>query len=148
MESVKTYVQEDLTATIDCPVCKKSKRLSVAAFKNKKRTLRVRCICGTTFFTLLDFRKERRKRVNLKGTYRTYRQDIHCEGKMLISDISRGGLMCKVTDYRGLVEGQILKLDYILDDIRQRKINKMGIIRHTQGMNVGCEFMELKYPTI
>jgi hypothetical protein len=142
MESVKTFVQEDLTATIDCPVCKTSKRLSVAAFKNKKRTIRVRCICGTTFFALLEFRKERRKRVNLKGTYRTFRQYIHCEGKMLISDISRGGLMCQVTDYRGLEEGQLLKLDYILDDIGQRKINKLGLIRHKHGMKVGCEFIE------
>ena len=142
MESVKTFVQEDLKAIIDCPVCKTSKRLSVAAFKNKKRTIKVRCFCGATFSALLEFRKERRKRVNLKGTYRTFRQYIPCEGKMLISDISRGGLMCQVTDYRGLEKGQILRLDYILDDIEQRKINKLGLIRHKHGMKVGCEFIE------
>lgn len=148
MDSVKTFVQEDLTATIDCPVCRTSKSLSVAAFKNRKHTVKVRCICETTFFALLEFRKERRKRVNLKGTYSTYRQYVDCEGKMLISDISRGGLRCKVTDHKGLEEGQILRLDYTLDDIRQRKINKFGVIRHKHGMNVGCEFMELKYPAV
>lgn len=62
---------------------------------------------------------------------------------MLISDISKGGLMCQVVDYKGLEEGCILSLDYSLNDIGQRKINKRAIIRHTHGMTVGCEFIEL-----
>lgn len=141
MKSVEIFVQDDLTATIECPSCKTSKRLSVAVYKNKKRTVKVRCLCRTIFLALLEFRRERRRRVNLKGTYKTYRQYTHCEGKMLISDISKGGLMCQVSDYKGLEEGQILSLDYVLDDIGQRKINQLGIIRHTHGMKLGCEFI-------
>jgi len=143
MESVKTHVQKDLTATIVCPACKTSKRLSVAVYKNQNHIVRVRCICSTIFLALLEFRKHRRRRVNLKGTYRTYYQYIHREGKMLISDISEGGLMCQVTDYKGLEEGHILVLDYILNDIAQKKINKQAVIRHTHGMSIGCEFIEL-----
>ncbi len=62
---------------------------------------------------------------------------------MLISDISRGGLMCQVSDNKVLEVGHILSLNYILNDIGQRKINKRAIIRHTHGMKVGCEFIEL-----
>ena len=143
MESIKTIVQEDLTATIVCPVCKKSKRLLLADYKYKKHTVRIRCICSKIFLALLEFRRHRRKRVNLKGTYRTFHQDIHREGNMLISNISKGGLMCQVSNYKGLKEGFILSLDYILNDnIGQRTINKRAVICHTHGMTVGCEFMD------
>ncbi|MGA7278177.1 MAG: hypothetical protein WBW79_09590 [Desulfocapsaceae bacterium] len=62
---------------------------------------------------------------------------------MLISDLSEGGLMCQVTDYKGLEEGHILTLDYILNDIAQKKIKKQAVIRHRNGMSIGCEFIEL-----
>ncbi|MBT8353553.1 MAG: PilZ domain-containing protein [Desulfofustis sp.] len=143
MESVKVFVQKDLTATVFCPNCRKSKRFSAADFKNKKHTVRVRCICNTKFLALLEFRNDRRRRVNLKGTFRTYRQDIHREGKMLISNISGGGLMCQVSDHAELEEGHILSLDYNLDNLGQRKISKLAIIRHRHGITVGCEFVKL-----
>lgn len=143
MESVKTFVQEDLTATVACPVCRKAKTVSVAAYKDRNHIIRVRCTCQTIFLALLEFRRDKRRRVNLKGTYRTYRQYVDREGKMLISDISRGGLLCQVSDSKGLEEGQILILDYRLDDIGKRKINKRAVIRHKHGMSVGCEFMQL-----
>ncbi len=62
---------------------------------------------------------------------------------MLISDISRGGLRCQVSNHKGLEEGNILSLDYSLNDIGQKKINRRAVIRHTNGMTVGCEFVEL-----
>lgn len=142
MESVKTFVQEDLTAAIACPVCKKAKTVSVAQYKDRNHIIRVRCLCRTIFLALLEFRKDRRRHVNLKGTYRTYRQYVDREGKMLISNISRGGLLCQVSDIRGLEEGQILSLDYQLDNLAQRKIHKRAVIRHTHGLSVGCEFMQ------
>ena len=143
MESVKVFVHSDLTATIVCPDCSTSKRLSVADYKNKKHTVRVRCICNTKFIALLEFRNDRRRRVNLKGTFKTYRQIIHREGKMLVSNISGGGLMCQVSDHEGLEEGNILSLEYNLDDLGLRKINKLAIIRHTHGITLGCEFVRL-----
>ena len=143
MESVKVFVQNDLTTAVVCPNCTKSKRLSVSDYKNKKHTLRVRCICSTKFLVLLEFRNDRRRRVNLKGKFKTYRQIIHREGKLLVSNISGGGLMCQVNDHEGLEEGQILSLQYNLDDLGLRKINKLAIIRHMHGITLGCEFVRL-----
>jgi hypothetical protein len=143
MKSVKIFIQKDLTAIVVCPDCKKSKRLSVAEFKNKIHTVRVGCNCGAKFLALLEFRNNRRRRVNLKGTFRTYRQDIHREGKMIVSNISGGGLMCQVSDHKGLEQGHILSLNYNLDDLGLRKINKLAIIRHTHGITIGCEFVTL-----
>lgn len=60
---------------------------------------------------------------------------------MLISDISEGGLKCRMTNYEKLQLGQILILDYTLTDLRQSKISKRAVIRHKLGMTVGCEFV-------
>lgn len=62
---------------------------------------------------------------------------------MLISNISSGGLMCQVSDHEGLEEGSILRLDYNLDDLGLRKVNKLAIIRHAHGITLGCEFVRL-----
>ena len=142
--TVKSNVRDDLSTTIACPICKRSNKFSAAAFKNKKHIVRVRCSCGIIFFAQLEFRKQRRKRVNLKGTYRTHQQYIHCEGKMSVSNLSGGGLKCHVDDYKGLEIGNILKLNYIVNDIGQRQVNKLAIIRNIHGFSIGCEFVEVR----
>lgn len=142
MKAVTIRVQNDSTATVACPVCETSKTLSVALYQNIKHTVRVHCACGTIFLALLEFRRHYRRRINLKGTYRTVHQHHHCSGKMLISDISQGGLKCLVSNYSGLQEGYVLNLDYRLSDIQQSKISRQAVIRHVHGMTVGCEFME------
>jgi hypothetical protein len=146
MQSVKAFVEADATTTIACPACNRSKKVSVAGYKHKKHNLQIRCACHTLFFAHLEFRRHKRRAANLKGNYTTYHQYIHREGKMLISNISRGGLLCQLTNYRGLTAGNILTLEYVLNDIGQRKISKRAIIRHTQGRAVGCEFLELRQP--
>ena len=143
MEFLKTFVQDDLTATIACPSCRLSKKLAVARFKETKHTVRVRCGCGVRFLVLLEFRKHRRRPVNLKGTYRTLYMRNRCEGKMLITNLSEGGLMCQVSNYRELHEGCIVNFEYFHDGGIRRKNSRRAVIRHKNGMTMGCEFLEL-----
>lgn len=143
MESVKILVQDGYMASVTCPACKKSIRISVAPYKEKNHIIKLRCTCGGIFLGLLEFRKQRRRLVNLKGTYRTIYQQIVKEGNMLVSDISDGGLKCMVSDEKGLQEGHLLGMEYRLNDIKRSTIKKKGVIRHKSGLSVGCEFIEV-----
>ena len=68
MEARKVLVKEGDIATITCPFCRRTKQLSVAQFKEKrKRNLRVKCRCDKIFNLCLEYRKHPRKPVRLLG---------------------------------------------------------------------------------
>lgn len=143
MQNTIAYVHSDSKANISCPSCNKARTLLVSPYKGKKHTVRIRCDCKEVFLALLEFRRHKRRRVTLKGTFSTVHQHLHREGKMIISDISKGGLRCQVSNSAGLEEGYVLNLDYILCDIGKSKINIKAVIRHIQGVTIGCEFLIL-----
>ena len=142
MQTVKTYVHSDGTATITCPVCSNLKRTSVTALKYEKHVLKVRCSCNTVFRVLLDYRSHYRKPVNLSGTYTTRHQYKQCKGLTQITNISTGGLQYRVVGLNRLHPGNILDLDFQLDDKQCSPIKKQALVRYTHKNVVGCEFID------
>lgn len=143
MQNTIAFVKSDSMANITCPSCNSSRILLVTPYKDKKHTLRIRCGCKEVFLALLEFRRHKRRRVTLKGTFSTAHQHLQREGQMVISDISKGGIRCQVSNSAGLEEGYVLSLDYKLCDIGNSEINIKAVIRHIQGMTIGCEFLIL-----
>ncbi len=142
MQTVKTHVHSDGTATITCPVCSNLKRISVATFKHEKHVLKVRCSCKTSFRIFLDYRRHYRKSVSLSGTYATLHQYRKCKGLMQITNVSTGGLQYHVVGLNRLFPGCILDLDFQLDDKQCSSIKKQAMVRHIHDNVVGCEFVE------
>ena len=92
MEARKVLVKEDDLATISCPGCGKTKKLSMVPYKqNSKRDLRLSCSCENGFCLCLEYRRDRRKSVRLLG--KSINLSNHRESQdIIIKNISMGKL--------------------------------------------------------
>ena len=140
MKEVKTYVRNDGTATVICPVCKRVKHFSAEPYRNKKHTIRVRCVCGEIFILLLDFRRHYRKPTNLPGTYSIITPDKPGGGLMHVRNISRSGIGFTVSGRHNFEKNLRVKLNFQLNDRQQTKLSKEAIVRSVRGNYIGCQF--------
>ncbi len=141
METVKTYVRQDNTATIICPACNKAKNVSIKASLRDKHRLKVRCGCGEIFLVQLDFRKHYRKDVNLVGTYLTTRPPGNGGGTVQITNLSFEGIGFEVPGPHRLQPGQQLEIEFRLDDRQHSLLKKEAIVRLVEGHYIGCQFI-------
>ena len=67
----KAYISANQTATFICPKCKNTKTADVSKFVklDKKLKIKVKCLCGHAFSSLLERRKHYRKKINLIGSF-------------------------------------------------------------------------------
>jgi hypothetical protein len=140
IETVKTFVREDNTATIVCPSCSTVKIVSVAAYREKCHFLKVRCACGSTFRIHLNFRQFYRKTTELPGTYRCIKPPGGGGGPMIVQDISRGGVGLRISGTHNLRKGYILSLSFNLDDKKNTPLNKEVCIQSIHDNMIGCRF--------
>ena len=140
METVKTFVREDDTATIVCPACGIPKNVSVASYKNKTAELKVRCTCNTVFKVALDFRRFYRKSTNLPGRYKTLDPLGHGSGAIHIVNISKGGLGFSVSGINTIEKDYRLEVSFQLDDKKMTSLQKEVIVQSVEGDFVGCRF--------
>ena len=134
----KVFVSND-RATISCPSCRKTKRISTAAYYGNKHSLRVRCTCGTTFLVHLEFRKHYRKPTELRGLYRIT-SEPGGGGAAVINDLSRGGLGFTVSGIHRIQVGQRALVDFVLDNGKGSQLSKEVEIRSVRNNHVGCRF--------
>ena len=134
----KVFVSNDL-ATISCPRCRKTKRISAARYFGKKHSLRVRCTCDTTFPVHLEFRKHYRKPTELKCLYRIT-SEAGGGGPAVISDLSRGGLSFTVSGIHRIQVGQRALVDFVLDNGKGSQLSKEVEIRSVRNNHIGCRF--------
>ena len=141
METVKTFVRPDNTATIVCPACKMPKTVTVGSFKDKCHYLRVRCPCGAVFRVHLDFRQHYRKPTDLQGRYRSIKPAGR-GGAIQIKDISVSGLGFVAEGTHFIEKGQVLTVSFQLDDKKRTKLDKEVTVQSVEGNFIGCRFVE------
>ena len=91
MEARKVLVKEGDVINVTCGSCLKTKKLSVAQLREKrKRELRIKCSCGNIFCLCLEYRNHYRKPIKLLGKSINLSKR---EGRdIIIRDISSGGV--------------------------------------------------------
>lgn len=142
-ENETIFVTEDNTAVISCPECQKLKRVPVEKFKSAKHTLTVRCSCAHEFTINLNFRKGIRKQVHLKGTYQKISPAQSVFENCTVVDLSFKGARIMFFDAPELDIGDVLKLQFSLDDKNHTEINrKLKISDVGQDNSAGGEFID------
>ena len=93
------------------------------------------------FFTVqLDFRRNFRKQTSLHGTYEVLSKGAHGGGIIHITNISRGGLGFTVSGLHDIQKGQLVQVEFQLNDKKKTVLNKQAVIRTVNKNSIGCEF--------
>lgn len=141
----KTYVTDDNRATFVCDVCEHARIADVSRYKNigKALTVKCRCKCGHQFEVTLEKRGMLRKSVNFAGTY-THISSLgdKIEGHMTVRNLSRKGLQLELNTNHDFQVGDVLDVDFRLDDVGRSPVLKSVVIRNVKGRKLGTEFSE------
>lgn len=135
----KTYIGPGNKFTITCPHCAKQKVVLASLFRGHNNKLKVKCYCKKTFMVHLEFRKNIRKKTELKGTYINHSQEDR-SGVLLIQDISMTGLAFTSYAVEKFIEGDELSITFNLDDSRRTEISKNVIVKDIRQNSVGCVY--------
>jgi urease gamma subunit len=141
----RVYPTESNKATFICPKCKNTKTVDVSKFANIASTVKVnsRCSCGHQWTSVLEKRKQYRKKVNLQGTYALISDGFITDrdrGGMAVTDLSAGGVKLKLNIKRNLQIGDRLNIEFRLDDGKRTIIKKDVVIRNISGIYIGAAF--------
>jgi hypothetical protein len=140
MEMKKVVVKEGDVAIITCPFCRKTKKMSVARYKETgKRELKIKCSCEKVFSICLEWRKHHRKPAKLLGksinlTNHREKQDV------IIKNISLGGIgFCSLRKHRTQKDDR-LQVSFNLNDVQHTPIDEHIMIRFSTNDYIGGEF--------
>jgi len=137
---IKVYVRENNIATIVCPKCRSAKHFDAGKYRHQRHKFSVRCRCQHVFTVQLDFRRNFRKQTSLHGTYEVLSKGAHGGGIIHITNISRGGLGFTVSGLHDIQKGQLVQVEFQLNDKKKTVLNKQAVIRTVDKNSIGCEF--------
>ena len=141
METQTVYVNQDDTAVLVCPNCGLSKNVSVAKFKARRDSLKIRCKCQSTFSVSFEFRRAHRKKTNLRGYYSRLPACKESHG-MLVKNVSLTGIGFATLAPHNLIKGTEVRVKFRLDDANRSEIEKDVVVRVVKDKYLGCEFLE------
>lgn len=139
----KAFITRDNKVTFSCPQCKGIRTVDVTKYKalEKAVKIKVHCPCGQDYPVMLERRKQFRKAVSLPGTFTRIFNDRRAgSGTMVVKDVSRNGLQIRVNDSSYMNVGDILEVEFKLDDNKRSPIRKEVVIRKVVGYDLGTEF--------
>lgn len=140
---VKAYVDEQNQTVFLCPNCGFQKKFDASPFKDKKKTLNVKCKCGISTEMEIEFRKQFRKKIELFGTCLIKKTQKRCE--MIVRDISFSGIGLELLHiYKKHIAdievGDIIEVDFKLDNKKEDQIRKRCIVRSKRENHIGAQF--------
>jgi hypothetical protein len=142
----KAFISSNNRVTFSCPQCKYTRTVDVAKYKTLEKAVKIKvhCTCGHDYPVMIERRKQFRKAVSLPGTFtRIYNQRRAGRGNMVVKDVSRNGLLLRVNESAHMNVGDILEVDFKLDDIKRSPILKEVVIRKISGYDLGTEFLSI-----
>ena len=141
--SKTAYISKDNTVVIRCDQCQRIKTLDLAPYGGVQQPMKVKikCACGHLFTSIVEKRRVYRKQVSLKGSF------VHFvggqpkgKGAMTVVDISNSGMKLMLPPGESMAVGDMLKVEFRLDDPRRSLIKKRLIVRNVKANLVGAEF--------
>ncbi len=139
----KIFLSGKNTASFICPKCHITKEADVTKYKNiaTSVTLNVKCSCGNEYSVTLERRKHYRRETNIQGKFGFFSlvgEDQR--GAMTVVDISKGGLKFKMATHPIFNKGDILEVEFILDNKEKTPIKKQVFVRNVRESFVNVEF--------
>jgi len=142
----KVFVTGNNMALFECPQCNKGKSVDVSKYKDLRQVVRikVKCPCGHSYKVVLERRKHFRKDINFPGTYTHVLPDYNEDkGGMTVKDLSRSGIKIKLSVEKDFKIGDILSVEFRLNDKQRSLIKKDAVIRKISNPYFGLEFNAL-----
>jgi hypothetical protein len=138
----KVYITSKQMATFICPKCQNSKTVDVSQYASLDKIVKVnvKCPCGYAYTSILEKRKKHRRETNLHGSYiRIVNGKAAGGGLMTVRDLSITGMKLQINEDHGCVAGDVIKVEFHLDDTQRSLIRKKVIIRNINGKEFGTE---------
>jgi hypothetical protein len=138
----KIYVTSNQMATFICPECQRSKTVDVSKYTTVDKIVRVKvkCPCGHAYTSILEKRKKYRKDTNLPGAFfRLVDGRKVGHQLMTVRDLSTIGMKLRVNGHHDCTIGDILVVEFHLDDTPRTLIKKKVIVRNIIGQDIGTE---------
>ena len=124
-----------------CLKCGNSRQVSIASLPPGDNMYRIKCKCGEAYSVAFDRRRFIRRKTDLRGVYFT---ESRMKDELIeISNVSMTGLCFVKNDKCDLRMGQIITLNFVLDNVNKDTVECKAIIRQIQGERIGVEFMNL-----
>lgn len=139
----KVFITSKNTATFVCPQCGNVTTANVAKYASLRQRVTVKghCNCGHDFEVSLEKRRQYRKETDLPGIYfYLLKSGITDKGVMRVVDISSTGLKLKLDIERLFEIGEMLRVEFHLDDKRHTFIEKEVVIRNVHKNLIGTSF--------
>ncbi len=140
----KIYLSKKNRVTLVCPHCGLYRPVSVTKVRVLGRPVKARCTCGQSFTVEFERRSLHRKALNLPGSYRKPDATTIGFGDILIEDLSRGGLAFRLVGLGEVQEGDLLDVQFELDDEERTPIRARVVVRHILEGKYGCQFVQLE----
>lgn len=139
----KVFISDQESVLFECPKCNVSKEADVTKFKKIETsvTLKVKCPCGNEYSVTLERRKHYRKNTEISGKFSflpLVGEDQ--KGTMIILDISKGGLRFRMTTLPLFKKGDLLEIEFNLDNKTNTFIRKQVSVRNIKDKIVNVEF--------
>ncbi len=141
METEKAQVNRYDKVEIKCPQCGTTGTQYVGKFRGPKRNVKIRCKCQSHFRVSFEFRKAPRQETDIQGYYATLSHGDEWK-KMLVTNISVGGVGLLTHAMHELNIGDQLKVRFSLNAVRRSLVEKDAVVRWVADGNIGCEFRE------
>ena len=143
----KIFITESRKVTFSCPECENARLVDLDEHKEweKADRIKVRCgRCGHTFRVVLEKRAQYRKAVNFIGSYTRLVGGKPVEkGRMRVVDLSRAGLKLKLNEAPNFKAGDILMIEFHLDDAKRSLIQKEVEVKKIFGQELGVAFTSI-----
>lgn len=141
MQFQKAFVRQDNSVVIKCPACLKTKIISAAEFKDRSKSIKVRCSCQAIFTVFFEFRRTYRKATNLAGSYVNLSLNEEQRHNMTVKNASLTGLGFNTKGKHKIEKGHELEVRFLLDGSSDAIINERVIVRLVEEKFIGCEFL-------
>ena len=139
----KVYITSKQMATFICPQCQKSKTVDVSKYANLDKIVKVKvtCPCGYGYTSILEKRKKYRKKTNLPGSFTRLIDGRRVGGGLMnVKDLSTSGLKIHTNAQHNCSVGDLVLVEFSLDDSHRTLIKKKVIVRNVVGQYIGTEF--------
>ena len=134
------HINKDNCATVVCEKCGKFKTINLDKHKHNIRSCKVTCRCGNSFAITFERRCAYRKQVDLLGICSNFNNHKHFEINLI--DISISGIGFRALEKNVPQIGDILKVQFVLDDIPKSHIVRHVIVRRVVNNLIGAEFCD------
>jgi hypothetical protein len=127
---------------IMCLKCGREKTLDVSKLKGITKQVKVKCTCGYAFEVVFEKRAYYRKQTRLSGSYAKVGRSGFPD-PMTVLNLSKGGLGFESMSNGDTQEGDILRVEFTLDNASRAVIKAEVSVRIVNGRYIGGEFRSL-----